>query len=104
MFITGWGRAGFHWSGRALTQGRGGIFRVISVPPASGAHPHSFPGQAPFVTTYLRWGPVWGIGGAGARAGTGAGNAKKDTRPRPLSGAERGKGPRARIFGALSTP
>jgi len=38
------------------------------------------------------------MGGAGACAGTGAGNAEKDTPPRPLSGAGRGKGPGARVF------
>ena len=44
----------------------------------SGAHPHSFPAWGPFATTHIQWGRVWGMGGIGGLAGTGAGNAEKD--------------------------
>jgi len=36
-----------------LHRAEGGMFRVITALPPSGAHPHSFPGRAPFVTTYF---------------------------------------------------
>ena len=53
VFVTG--RAGrvFTRQTRPLHGAGGGMFRVIPALPPSGAHPHSFPGRAPFVTTYF---------------------------------------------------
>jgi len=67
VFVTGRGGAGFHspdpalarrrggmfWVIPALARGRGGMFWVIPALPPSGAYPQSFPGRAPFVTTYF---------------------------------------------------
>jgi len=99
VFVTGRGGAGFHSPDPALTRGRGGMFRVIPTPPPSGAHPHSFPERGPvcyhLFLTGTRLGYGWG-GGLSGRQGQGM--PKKTPRPRPLSGAGRGKQPGARVF------
>jgi len=71
VFVTGRGGGGFHSLDRALTRGRGGMFRVIPALPRSGAHPHSFPGQGPvcyhLFLTGTRLGYGWGGGLSGDR-------------------------------------
>jgi len=71
VFVTGRGGAGFHSPDPALTRGRGGMFRVISTPPPSGAHPHSFPERGPvcyhLFLTGTRLGYGWGGGLSGDR-------------------------------------
>jgi len=54
VFVTGWCGARLHSPDGPVTLGRGGgILRVIPSPLWSWAHPHSFPGWAPFVTTHF---------------------------------------------------
>jgi len=89
VFVTGQGGAGFHSPEPALTQGRGGILRVIPAPPPSGAC------LLPPICNRDPSG-VWV--GRGPEWGQGQGMRKKTPRPRPLSWAGRGKGPGARVF------
>ena len=92
VFVTGRGRERFHSPGPALTPCRGAIFPVIPTRPL-----HSVPGRGPICYHPFLTGAVWGMGGAGASAGTWAGNAEKDTLPQAVEWGRTGRragGPR----------
>jgi len=81
-----------------LTSVHYGAGRVFThqTPPLHGAHPHSFPGRPCLLPPIFNGDPsgVW-VGRAGA--GTGAGNAEKDTSPQAVEWGGWGKGP-GRVF------
>ena len=91
MFVTGRGGAGFHLSGPPLTRSQGGYFSGNPRPAPVRGPPTLIPWTVLFVTTDFGWGPVWGMSGAGASGGTGAGNAEKDTRPLAVERGGAGK-------------
>jgi len=107
----GAGRGGFLLARPRPYTGPGGYFSgnprpaPVRGPPAlipwTGPRllPPIFDGDgATFVTTYFWRGPVWGMGGAGAWAGTGAGNAEKDNPPQAVEWGGAGKRAGARVL------
>jgi len=97
--LTGRGGAGFHSPGPALTWGRGGYFSGNPRPAPARGPPALIPWTGPRLLPHIFNGErsgVW-VGGLPERA-QGHRMPKKTPRPRPLSGAGRGKAPGARIF------
>ena len=99
MFVTGRGGAGFHSPGTALTRGQGGYFWGNPRPPAARGPPALIPWTGPHLLP-----PIFSLDPSGEwvergpEGGQGQGMLKKTPRPRPLSGAGRGKKPGARVF------
>ena len=80
-------------------MGPGGYVSGNPAMPPSGAHPHSFPGQAPLCYPLLFNGEPYGVWvGRGAEAGQGPGIPKKTARAKPSSGVGGAKGMGARIL------
>ena len=98
MFVTARGRSGFHSRACTLTLGRGGIFRVIPIPPPFVAHTYSFHAWGPvcfhLFLTGIRLGYGWGMG----LSEDWAGNAEKDTTPQAVEWGGAGRGPWAPVL------
>ena len=105
VFVTGWGGAGFHSPDPALTWGRGGYVSGNRRPAPVRGPPALIPWTGPrLLPPIFNGGPSGVWVGRGPERGQGQGMPKKTPRPRPFSGAVRGKGPGARVFQGLVRP
>jgi len=104
VFVTGCSGASFDRPDPLLRQGGGGIFRVISDPPSSGAHPHSFSGRGSVCYHVFLMGTHLVDGWGGAEWGQGQGMPKNTLRSWLLYRAEQGKGLVVHVFQSTVHP
>jgi len=99
VFVTGRDGAGCHSQGTTLTWGLGGYFSGNPHPTPARGLPALIPWTRPCVLAAIFNGDPSGVWvGRGPQQRQVEGMPKKTSRPRPLSGAGRGKGPGGLVF------